>query len=109
MNIEQLLEDFDTEINKISNILKKQVLADFENPDNQITFKLSDDLQCKKILLDKFSKGVGLYYFEINLKDFYNDIIITKKLDKKTIETREFFLGELNNIWTDKTVRNEIP
>ncbi|WP_281729485.1 hypothetical protein [Bacillus paranthracis] len=37
--MEQLLVDFDTEVNKICNILKKQVLTDFKNPDNQITFK----------------------------------------------------------------------
>ncbi|HFK1765755.1 TPA: hypothetical protein ACGXQA_004326 [Bacillus mobilis] len=107
MNIEKLLVDFDTEVNKICNILKKQVLANFKNPDNQITFKLSDNLQCKKNLLDKFSDEVGLYYFEINLKDFFNDLITKRDLNRKSMKTREIFLEELNSFWNDKTVRNE--
>ncbi|ACK98587.1 hypothetical protein ACWGKR_30755 [Bacillus thuringiensis] len=107
MNIKKLIEDFDTVVDETCNNLKDKVLADFKIPDNQITFKLSDDLQHKKCLLDKIENELGIYYFEINLKDFYKDIVEIKGLNRQCIKTRETLLGELNKIWTDKTVRNE--
>ncbi|PGW00730.1 hypothetical protein [Bacillus cereus] len=107
MNIIKLIEDFDTVVDETCNNLKDKILADFKIPGNQIEFKLSDDLQYKKNLLNKIGDGVGIYYFEINLKDFYKNIIDTKDLNRTRRKTREILLGELNKIWTDKTVRKE--
>lgn len=49
MNILKLIEDFDTVVDETCNNLKDKILADFKIPNNQIEFKLSDDLQFKKI------------------------------------------------------------
>lgn len=57
--------------------------------------------------MNKIGDGVGIYYFEIDLKDFYKNIIDTKGLNSTRRKTREILLGELNKIWTDKTVRKE--
>jgi hypothetical protein len=46
------------------------IFSDFENPNNQVVFKLSDsDLKSE---IERLEHETGIYFFEANFSEFYS-------------------------------------
>lgn len=106
-NIDKLLVKFDTTLDYLGEAFATQALNNFKNKKHQITFSMADKLDDIQQNTYALPDKVGLYLFEVNLRDFYKNQFESNQVWENSKESakREHFFNRLEALWSESDER----
>ncbi|GEM_PF-4011571 len=103
-----LLDTYENTVKEILHHLDKRI-SDLKKSENQLIFNLRLGLDNIKELVNNISQNPGIYLFEVDFRQIYNNISSLDEFKGKSKkDARDFFRNHLNNIWCNNEFRNHL-